>query len=373
MKTRPNDPNDRDERPAATRPGELLISLGNRCQYRCQFCAYLKGRNPKVLSASAWISLLKDARNLGFKKLEIGGQGEPALFKGFVRIVHEARALGFRIKLLSNIQHKKNILAILPALSELTVNMNALDEKGFRCLHQPQNPASFNTAIDNLADGARLITEGRSSAFLNISYVVSKTTARSVLLFPKKLWKMLQQRTNIQHPVYVRFHHILMVPSNYHLCPDSRDLRRMIVALDKAQDNAFLMAHSNIRDFSTETKKLLTFYKLWGPFTADSIPGSKKHAAAGKISRHIWCDAAEKILFIDCDGDAFGCYNPTRTLTGIPARQDDLYLGNIQEVPVRTMLRRASKIGCFHPDITRRSWKVCAACGLRTTWMPPHA
>ncbi|MBF0618811.1 MAG: SPASM domain-containing protein [Candidatus Omnitrophica bacterium] len=343
-------------------PKQLLISLNNTCQYRCEFCAYGRKKHSKTLSSLKWKGLLKEAYTHGYRDLEIGGQGEPALFKGFSGIVTCAHGLGFRIKLLSNIQAKRAIIPVLPRLAELTINMNALDEGQFQGIHRPAKRLSFDRALSCLA----ACVSAKAQARVNISYVVHKKNFYQAPEFPRGLFDILRDRFSIRKPIVINYHHMLIVPWNYALCPDQKDLKKMVQILELARGNVFLRTFTNIEDFFEQTKRLLRFRALIGPLTQNSFPDNGNFLVAKKLSGRLGCSAHQDMTFIDCNGDVFGCYNPTRMIYGLPAREDQMYYGNVLKASFDELLDRQKDKALFRPDLTQRFWKPCIICGLKT-------
>jgi wyosine [tRNA(Phe)-imidazoG37] synthetase (radical SAM superfamily) len=356
-----------EEKKSCAKEQYLLISLGNTCHYRCQFCVYLKRRHARVLSTAQYIEILKKSRALGFKTVEFGGQGDPINFDGFGDIAGVAHGLGYNIKVLSYIQNKELVFANLPKLSLLTVNMNATNEEEFQKIHVPKKNIAFNTTFDILVDCLRKVKEQRLSTEIRISYVVHKETYLQSVRFPEKLYTMLKQRIDLDQPIHIAFHHMLITPANYALTPDKQELEKMVKLFELANQNDFLRSHTNITDFLIRTKQMVSLYDFFGPYKVDTpVKTSEYEFIKEKVNGRFWCDGCKELVFVDCNGDVFGCWNPTRMVYGFPAEEDHMFFGNVLDEPLEEIIKRKNAAGRFYPDLTKKFWKVCVVCGLNT-------
>jgi cyclic pyranopterin phosphate synthase len=80
----------------------LRISVTDRCNLRCVYCAPFKDIGcADVLSYEEIIEIAKAAKELGFKKIRLTG-GEPLVRKNFVYLVEEIGKLGFETAVTTN-------------------------------------------------------------------------------------------------------------------------------------------------------------------------------------------------------------------------------------------------------------------------------
>ena len=348
-------------------PQELLISLGSRCQYKCRFCVYLTKKHGDDLAFPVWADVLRRAYKAGTRSLEIGGQGEPTLSTDFLKIIQLARKLGFKIRLLTNAQDREVLANALPALEALTVNMNALTPAAFTAVHGVPSKTALPRAIKNIIWAAQAIREQALATDLRVSYVIDKLSWKGALDFPTRLAALLKAQDKAMSPVFVNFHHMLVVPGNYDLCPGPADLTRLLKAFIKAKDDPFLKAHTNSAGFIRHTQKVLAFQRVIGPFSSDTPPGTRRARTARLLGSRSSCDACCKVIFVDCNGDVFGCYNPTRMVYGLAPEKDTLFYGNVHRVPFRRMLAHARTARPLQVDLNDRYWKVCVICGLKSS------
>ena len=353
-----------EEKKCSTRQ-DLLISLGNSCHYRCQFCVYLKRRHARVLSAEEFIEILGKTRALGTTDVEFGGQGDPINFKGFDKIIGAAHDLGFKIRVLSYIQNKELLFANLSKLSVLTVNMNATNEEEFQKIHVPKKNIAFDSTLNILGQCLRQVEDEQLSTSVRISYVVHKETYVQSVLFPERLYVLLKHRFKISKPVQINFHHMLITPANYKLTPDKQELEKILELFEKVSRDGFLRAHTNIDSFVARTKQMVSLYDIFGPFKEDTPSQASNHEfIKEKVNGRFWCDGCKELTFIDCNGDVFGCWNPTRMVYGFPSKEDHMFFGNVLDQPLEEIIKKKNAAGRFYPDLTKKFWKVCVVCGL---------
>lgn len=355
----------RDLSGRATPAKRLLISLANTCQYRCTFCVYLHDRQQADLPLKDWLSVLKQARAAGFRTLEIGSQGEPALHPHFEYIVTTAHHQGYKIEVLTNLQKYKSIRNILPHLRVLTINMNATTPAEFQTVHAADK-RYFGPAIKHIADILNAIDRAGFPVEVKVNYVITKDSIRKALGFVRRFHDMIAKRLgHAPGNLRINFHHMLLTPDNHRLAPDKEELQRMLNECRAAAKIPLLQQHTNIRQFMEKTQRIIDAHTLMGPLHRDTLPTEKKYPIIKRLNGLMTCDACRDNLFIDCNGDIFGCFNPTRILFGLPAREDPAFYGNVKDGLLAKVLA-APPCGTIEMDFTNRFWKACVICGLKT-------
>ncbi|MDD5415076.1 MAG: radical SAM protein [Smithellaceae bacterium] len=342
----------------------LLISLANTCQYRCTFCVYLHDRQQANLPLKDWLSILKQARAAGFGTLEIGSQGEPTLHPHFEDIVSTAYRLGYKIEVLTNLQKFKSIINVLPYMSVLTVNINATAPGEFQVVHGADKKL-FGQAIKHVVSILNKIERTGQPVEFKVNYVITKDSIRKALGFVKRFHEMIAKRLGRTPRLRINFHHMLLTPGNHRLAPDKKDLQHMFNECRVAAKIPFLQQHTNIRQFMEKTQRIIDAHTLMDPLNRDTLPTEKKYPIIKRLNGLMTCDACRDNLFIDCNGDIFGCFNPTRVLFGLPAREDPTFYGNVKDGLLIKVLA-APPCGTIEMDFTNRFWKACVICGLKT-------
>jgi MoaA/NifB/PqqE/SkfB family radical SAM enzyme len=350
---------------AICRPKRLLISLTNVCQYRCVFCVYLHDRQRADLPLKDWLSLLKQAKTAGFGTFEIGSQGEPTLHPHFERIVAAGYRLGYKIEVLTNLQKIKPIKNILPYLNILTVNINATTPAEFQAVHGADRRL-FRQSLRNITSILKMIERKKQPVAFKINYVITKDSIGKALGFVKRFNDIIAK--SLRHTpkgLRINFHHMLLTPHNHRLAPDKEELCRLLNECRKAEKIPLFLEHTNIRQFMEKTRRIIDAHTLMGPLNQDTLPKEKKFPIVKRLNLLMTCDASRDNLFVDCNGDIFGCFNPTRILFGLPAREDPTFYGNVKDGLLAKVLS-TPPCGAIHMDFTNKFWKACVICGLKT-------
>lgn len=84
-------------------PVTLSLSLTDRCNQSCYYC-YLKGNNNKgnYLETESVINLLRQAKDIGIKAVDIAGGGEPSFHPDFDKIIDTINELDLELGLITN-------------------------------------------------------------------------------------------------------------------------------------------------------------------------------------------------------------------------------------------------------------------------------
>jgi len=303
---------------------------------------------------------------LGITDLEFGGQGDPINYEGFGQIADVAYDLGFKTRVLSYIQNKEILFEKLHKLSMLTVNLNATNEEEFQKIHYPTKKSiQFESTLDILGECLRLIKEKQLSTKIKFSYVIHRETYKQSMSFPEKLFKILKDRYGHEEPIHITFHHMLITPANYAITPNKEEFQEMLELFEEAKKNDYIRNNTNILSLLQRTREMVSLYGFFGPFKDDTLASSENYGfIKEKVNGRFWCDGCNELIFVDCNGDIFGCYNPTRMVYGFPKEEDHMFFGNVLDEPYEEILRKKNAAGRFYPDLTKRFWKVCVVCGL---------
>src|SRR3989338_5267427 len=88
--------------PSVPLPQDLLLSLTNRCNYKCEMCDVpLQADKPAELTLGEIFHLLDQAKEIGMKNLILTG-GEPLLRPDVFEVIAYAPTLGLRVHMPSN-------------------------------------------------------------------------------------------------------------------------------------------------------------------------------------------------------------------------------------------------------------------------------
>jgi MoaA/NifB/PqqE/SkfB family radical SAM enzyme len=324
----------------------LLISIHHGCQYRCGFCVYLHARPVKTMTLGEWIVVLEKAYASGFRTLEIGGRGEPALSPDIVPIVSRAHRLGYRIELLTNAQRPDVLRAILPSISLLTINLNATTAAGFREVHQPVGRGGFKKCTDNVRAVVASAVKARHHVDLKVNYVISKRTLSGYLDFPERLHQLFAAQLGPGRYIHVAYQHMHeYVTYGKRLGLDKGDLKKILAMFLLRKKDRGLARRTNLIEFIRKTEEL-------------------RSRAGRALSPKCVCDVYKEVLFVENNGDVFGCYNPFRSVHGLPLERDPFYWGNCSGGDPAGVLARPRDVAAMI-DVSRKYWRACSLCKAR--------
>lgn len=330
----------------------LLISLYDGCQYRCGFCmyGYVKETQPlskkESMSEQRWYDVLLEAYARGFRVLEIGGRGEPTLNPAFTRIVARAHELGYHVELLSNALNDKAIIEILPLIRHLTINLNAVDEEGMARIHVPYPGFSFDRCVSLVKNVISAISTKDLNIELKTNYVVTRQSLKDAFSFPQQVNRLLAPELGPGRYFFISYQHVHnYIKTLEYLGFDYEGLQKVLLLARLNSRQRFLSEHTNLMQFIKETEKLIERLE-----TA-RCPEHTRYTC--KVHRHV--------LFIDGNGDCYGCYNPFRAVNGLPIDKDPFYFGNLMS---QTFGQIAAERKGFDPvmDVSKPYWRPCLLC-----------
>jgi len=334
----------------------LLVSLYDGCQYHCTFCmyGYVKEAHPlsdkDSMSAQHWYDTLLAAYAHGFRVLEIGGRGEPTLNPVFTKVVTMAHGLGYKIELLSNALNDKAIMEILPFIRQLTINLNAVNEEGLAKIHQPSPGFSFERCVGLVKNVLRNIRDRGLDIKLRTNYVMTTQSLKDAFSFPSEVNRLLAEELDGKslHVCYQHVHNYIKTPQ--YLGFDYEGLQKVLLLARLNSRHRDLLDRTNLLEFIKKTEKLLERLK---PFSSGQE--EKTHACS------YTCDVHQYVLFIDGNGDCYGCYNPFRAVNGLPIEKDPFYFGNLLSQSFEEIVSGREE---FNPvmDISKHYWRPCLLC-----------
>jgi MoaA/NifB/PqqE/SkfB family radical SAM enzyme len=335
----------------------LLISLYDGCQYHCTFCMYGYVKEAQPLSdkdsmgPQQWYDVLTAAYARGFRVLEIGGRGEPTLNPVFTKVVAIAHGLGYQIELLSNALKDKAIIEILPCIRQLTINLNVVDDHGMAKIHQPSPGFSFDRCIGLIRNVVRSISERNLDITLRTNYVITTQSLKEAFLFPEQVNRLLAAELG-RRRLYIAYQHV----HNYIKTPkylgfDYEGLKKVLLLAQLNSRQQYLLEGTNLLEFIRKTEKLIERLE---PFS------EKSSTDASQCSKYT-CEVHKQVLFIDGNGDCYGCYNPFRAVNGLPIDKDPFYFGNLMKQSFEQIVAGSNG---FDPvmDVSKSYWRPCLLC-----------
>ncbi len=338
----------------------LLISLYDGCQYHCTFCmyGYVKEHQPlsqkESMSAEQWYDVLSKAYALGFRLLEVGGRGEPTLNPVFTKVIVLAHGLGYRVELLSNALQDKAIIEILPYLRKLTINLNAVDEQGMSDIHQPAPGFTFERSVGLVKNVIRSICSRNLDIELRTNYVVTKQSFKKMFTFPQQVHQLFSRELEGKR-IYIAYQHVHnYIKTPQYLGFDFEGLQKILLLARLNSRKPSLLHNTNLSDFIRKTEKLIDRLK---PFSEKDVAG------AGQCFKHTHytCEVHREVIFVDGNGDCYGCDSPFRSVNGLPIEKDPFYFGNLLR---QNFEQIAAKSNGFNPvmNVSKNYWRPCLLC-----------
>ena len=336
---------------------KLLISLYDGCQYRCEFCVYgyAKDKEPlsdqETMSTEDWCALFAAAYAQGYRDLEIGGRGEPTLYPSFVQVVSRAHDIGFNIDLLTNGLNDKAVIEVLPFIRQLKINLNGIDEVQLNKIHVPPPGFTFERCMASIKNIISTIVNNNFNIRIRTNYVVTTHSWKEAFTFPERINSLLADALGERklYIIFLHFHNYVKTPAEY-LGFDDKGLNNILLLAMAGRRRPFLLENTNILEFIQKTEVLIERLRPLSENNSDS----RRHAC-------YTCEQYKRILFIDGNGDCYGCYNPFRTVNGLSKTEDPFFFGNVRA-------QRFEEIFCpaegFNPkmDVTQIYWRPCLFC-----------
>lgn len=319
---------------------------------------YVKEAHPlsdkDSMSPQRWYDVLSAAYARGFRELEIGGRGEPTLNPVFTKVVAMAHDLGYQVELLSNALNDKAIIEILPFIRQLTINLNAVDEHGMATIHQPSPGFSFDRCIGLVKNVMRSISARNLDVTLKTNYVISTQSLKDAFSFPQEVHRLLAAELGTRR-LYVSYQHVhSYIKTTKYLGFDYGGLQKVLLLARLNSREQYLLERTNLVDFIKKTELLLKRLKPLSGKPGADIHGCSRHTQYS-------CEVHKYVMFIDGNGDCYGCYNPFRAVNGLPIGKDPFFFGNLLSKSFEEIFFERNG---FNPvmDVSKPYWRPCLLC-----------
>lgn len=307
------------------------------------------------MSEQHWYDVLSVAYARGFRVLEIGGRGEPTLNPAFTKVVAIAHDLGYQIELLSNALNDKAIIEILPLIRKLTINLNAVDEEGMARIHVPYPGFSFDRCVTLVKNVVNAVAVKNLNIELRTNYVVTRQSLKDAFFFPEKVNRLLAAELVARRHFYISYQHVHdYIKTPKYLGFDYEGLQKVLLLARLNSRKQYLLECTNLMDFIKKTEKLIERLKPFSEKLGGDINCCSRHT-------QYTCEVHRHVLFIDGNGDCYGCYNPFRAVNGLPIDKDPFYFGNLM---LQSFEQIAAERKGFDPvmDVSKPYWRPCLLC-----------
>ncbi len=268
-----------------------------------------------------------------------------------------AHELGYQIELLSNALRDKTIIEILPFIRQLTINLNAVDEHRMLNIHQPSPGFSFDRCISLVKNVVRAISQKNLNIKLKTNYVVTTQSLKEAFSFPREVNRLFASELGVRR-LYIAYQHVHdYIKASQYLGFDYKGLQKVLLLARLNSRRQYLLERTNLLEFIKKTEQLLERLR---PFHG------KSDGDVGSCSKYTsyTCQVHRHVLFIDGNGDCYGCYNPFRAVNGLPIDKDPFYFGNLMSQSFEQITVGRNGLDPIM-DISNFYWCPCLLCKAR--------
>ncbi len=165
-----------------TYPIYVEVSLTNRCNHKCQFCAINFSQTEKVdMDTEVIKSAITDMAKSGVKSIMFGGEGEPLLHKDIVSIVKHARSNGMDVAITTNgvLFTSQMIEQLLPLLSWIKFSVDSGDFYVYAKLHGTKL-MDYKTVMDNISRASFLKRKHNLKVKIGVQVILFKENITTI-------------------------------------------------------------------------------------------------------------------------------------------------------------------------------------------------
>ncbi|NIM99465.1 MAG: radical SAM protein [candidate division Zixibacteria bacterium] len=187
---------------AFTGPFWVQIGIANPCNHRCIMCwdhpTYVPENRPYPTVESKRFyeehpeinrdkgfmdlgmleALMEDLHDLGTRRVELAGRGEPTLHPRFDRVVEILKGRGFNVGIVTNgsLLHRKRCEHIVShGLDRIVVSLNAGTRDTYPRIHTTETPEDYDRVLHNLQVLREIKTiQGKKLPRVMLSFVISR-------------------------------------------------------------------------------------------------------------------------------------------------------------------------------------------------------
>lgn len=293
-----------------TYPIYVEISLTNRCNHNCTFCApnFTRKENTSI-DMQILKKTMQNMHDCGVKAIMFGGEGEPLLHKDIAEIVKYAKEIGFDVALTTNgvLLNKKFAEQLLPYLSWVKFSVDSGDADIYAILHGTKKE-DFKKVLDNIS---------RCGFFVKLKKLDCTIGVQALLL--KENIKIIPNLARILK--YLRVDYLVLKPFSEHE-------KRIGDVIELPTKEEIYDAYSKSKKFEKETYSII--------LRENAIKCSDKKKPYEE------CYAQDFMGYIDSYGGVHSCIN-------FMDKSEYVY-GNINEEPFQIIWKKKPFI---KPDLSR--------------------
>lgn len=169
-------------------PLQIELVISNRCNLRCEFCAYRSPGYPsnqcfeedQLLSYAKILEILDDCRDIGVKAIQITGGGEPLTHPQFTEILNAVLDRGLDLAVVSNgVGLEKRSLSSLLRATWVRFSIDAGHRDTYAML-KSTSPKTYDQVWDNVSKLVASRTK-KLEPTIGLSYVITKDNWREIV------------------------------------------------------------------------------------------------------------------------------------------------------------------------------------------------
>jgi MoaA/NifB/PqqE/SkfB family radical SAM enzyme len=194
-------------RRAFTGPLWVQIGIANACNHRCIMCwdhpsfpdpraaqetepspeKPVEGtnQNAQFMKLNVLRNLIQDMKQLGTRRIELAGRGEPTLHPHFDRIVRLLKDHDFNISIVTNgslLSRKQYERMVVDGVDRVVISLNAATADTYPNVHTTAKPETFDRIIGNLQELKQLKqSQGTNKPSVMLSFVISRVNYKEGL------------------------------------------------------------------------------------------------------------------------------------------------------------------------------------------------
>lgn len=285
------------------------ISLTNKCNHRCKFCAISFSQKERIdLDTTVIKNTITDMAKVGVKAIMFGGEGEPLIHRDIISILKHTKKCGMDIALTTNgVLFDADVTQeLMPILSWIKFSVDAGDIDTYTRLHGTKS-FDYKRVLDNIS---------RASFYKRIKKVNCKIGVQSILL-----------KSNIETIPKLAKHLVFLHPDYFVVKPYSEHEKSIHPELEQPTGE-------QITQFIKEMQPYKNYYEF--------IYRENAFSNVNKEKSYKKCYGKDFMAYIDTKGDVYSCIN----YIGNP----DYCYGNIYKNSFESIWALKKEI---HPDLSK--------------------
>jgi radical SAM protein with 4Fe4S-binding SPASM domain len=155
-------------------PIYVEISLINKCNYRCCFCAFdYTEYSGKMLAENILCETIRQMADCGVKSIVFAGTGEPLLHPGLINFVAHAVDCGIDVGLSTNgaLLTEGKMVSLVKDLSWIRISFNAFFSESYAKIHGCKE-AQFEVVKENIARLIDLKKKNHASVTIGVQCLI---------------------------------------------------------------------------------------------------------------------------------------------------------------------------------------------------------